>query len=198
MKMRASAILAPLVLAAGSVTAAAPTWTPYTAASDGFTISFPGRPAMHSAPSAQTLDGVYRTYEKDVGDAAYVASVYHFKPGTTPEASTKNYAALLKAYAAGAKCALKPSHAVTIAGVLALEATCIDRPGKTDHLMDVLISGDFLYLIVAAGNPGFAKSAAATRFRSTFALLPVPSAAPPATTAPAPTLAPAASPSPSP
>lgn len=184
-----------LPMIAAATVAGTVAWTPFTSIRDGFAISFPGTPAIAAGSDVPAGTG-YRTYRVRRSGTVYSISVRGYAPNGAPEASTKTYATLLRAYASGAHCSLKPSRALVIAGTLALEARCIDRPGKLDHLVDVLISGDRLYLMVAAGPPGSATSPSAARFHESFALV---SAAtpPPAQTTPS-VAAPAASASPSP
>ncbi|MDQ2991252.1 MAG: hypothetical protein M3R30_00325 [Candidatus Eremiobacteraeota bacterium] len=159
---------------------AALNWVPFAASNDGFTALFPGAPAIAPHPTDATVDGVYRIYEVDVRSSAYTITIFRYKPGTASAGDVATYQRLRDAYAKGSGCKVASTTRRTIAGSPGLESLCLDKKGKIDHLIDIVLSGDQLAMIISAGPTGFTKDPSAIAFRNGFAFAPVvtPSPAP--------------------
>jgi predicted Zn-dependent protease len=66
---------------------------------------------------------------------------------------------------------LRKRGLATIAGYPGFEAISDDKKGKLSHLINVVPSGDRIYMLVTAGPKGHATGDDAKRFRDSFRLL---------------------------
>jgi len=66
---------------------------------------------------------------------------------------------------------LRKRGVATIAGYPGFEAISDDKKGKLSHLINVVPSGDRIYMLVTAGPKGHATGDDAKRFRDSFRLL---------------------------
>ena len=179
-----SAALAVLLLTAAAVPAAAedqpvpqavaaePQWTEFQSPERGFAVTFPGSPKSTSAPVEGQNPLLQYDFQVSLGeDTVYSVVVFEYPAGKGPSPDNDTYVKLVNAYAKGSKSRLRKRGAATIAGHPGFEAISDDQKGKLSHLIDVVPSGDRIYMLVTAGPKGHATGDDATRFRNSFRLL---------------------------
>ena len=156
-----------------------PQWTEFQSPERGFAVSFPGTPKFTSAPVEGQNPLLQYDFQVSIGeDTVYSVVVFEYPQGKGPSPDNDTYVKLVNAYAKGSETRLRKRGAATIAGYSGFEAISDDRKGKLSHLIDVVPSGDRIYMLVTAGPKGHATSDDATRFRDSFRLLGQPETAP--------------------
>lgn len=166
---------------AAQTEAPAPQWTEFQSPERGFAVSFPGTPKFASAPVEGQNPLLQYDFQVSVGeDTVYSVVVFEYPQGKGPNPDNDTYVKLVNAYAKGSDTRLRKRGDATVAGYQGFEAISDDRKGKLSHLIDVVPSGDRIYMLVTAGPKGHATGDDATRFRDSFRLLgqAEPSAAP--------------------
>jgi len=143
-------------------------WREFTSQADGFSILLPQEPVRSSAPIGNTK-ATQTNFLVDLGARAYLISVIQLEKGSGPKNPDQAYFQnLLKNYARGSKSAVRTSKPATIAGKPGIDGTADD--GSLAHLVQILTSGDRIYMVVYAAPKGQENSADAMRFRASFKL----------------------------
>jgi hypothetical protein len=149
-----------------------PQWTEFESPERGFAVTFPGTPKFASGPVEGQNPLLQYDFQVSLGeDTVYSVVVFEYPQGKGPSPDNDTYVKLVNAYAKGSETRLRKRGAATIAGYSGFEAISDDRKGKLSHLIDVVPSGDRIYMLVTAGPKGHATSDDATRFRDSFRLL---------------------------
>jgi hypothetical protein len=114
-------------------------------------------------------------FQVSVGDdTVYTVVVFEYPADKAPSPITDDfYVKLVNAYAKGSDSRLRKRGEATIAGHAGFEAISDGDSGKgrINHLVDVVPSGDRIYMLVSAGPKGHATEDDAERFRDSFRLL---------------------------
>ena len=156
-----------------------PQWTEFQSPERGFAVSFPDTPKFTSAPIEGQNPLLQYDFQVSIGeDTVYSVVVFEYPQGKGPSPDNDTYVKLVNAYAKGSDSRLRKRGAATIAGYSGFEAISDDRKGKLSHLIDVVPSGDRIFMLVTAGPKSHATSDDATRFRDSFRLLGQPETAP--------------------
>ena len=156
-----------------------PQWTDFQSPERGFAVSFPDTPKFTSAPIEGQNPLLQYDFQLIIGeDTVYSVVVFEYPQGKGPSPDNDTYVKLVNAYAKGSDSRLRKRGAATIAGYSGFEAISDDRKGKLSHLIDVVPSGDRIFMLVTAGPKSHATSDDATRFRDSFRLLGQPETAP--------------------
>ena len=135
-------------------------------------MTFPGSPKSTSAPVEGQNPLLQYDFQVSLGeDTVYSVVVFEYPAGKGPSPDNDTYVKLVNAYAKGSESRLRKRGAATIAGYPGFEAISDDQKGKLSHLIDVVPSGDRIYMLVTAGPKGHATGDDATRFRDSFRLL---------------------------
>jgi hypothetical protein len=152
--------------------AVGPQWTEFQSAERGFAVTFPGTPKFASGPVEGQNPLLQYDFQVSLGeDTVYSVVVFEYPQGKGPSSDNDTYVKFVNAYAKGSETRLRKRGAATIAGYSGFEAISDDRKGKLSHLIDVVPSGDRIYMLVTAGPKAHATSDDATRFRDSFRLL---------------------------
>ena len=158
--------------AAQSAAAEQPQWTEFRSPERGFAVTFPGAPKSASAPVEGQNPLLQYDFQVSLGeDTVYSVVVFEYPAGKGPSPDNDTYVKLVNAYAKGSESRLRKRGTATIAGYPGFEAISDDKKGKLSHLIDVVPSGDRIYMLVTAGPKGHATGDDATRFRDSFRLL---------------------------
>jgi hypothetical protein len=157
---------------AAQTEAVEPQWTEFQSPERGFAVTFPGTPKFASGPVEGQNPLLQYDFQVSLGeDTVYSVVVFEYPQGKGPSPDNDTYVKLVNAYAKGSETRLRKRGAATIAGYSGFEAISDDRKGKLSHLIDVVPSGDRIYMLVTAGPKAHATSDDATRFRDSFRLL---------------------------
>jgi hypothetical protein len=149
-----------------------PQWVEFQSPELGFAVTFPGTPKFASAPVEGQNPLLQYDFQVSLGEeTVYSVVVFEYQQGKGPSPDNDTYVKLVNAYAKGSETRLRKRGAATIAGYSGFEAISDDRKGKLSHLIDVVPSGDRIYMLVTAGPKGHATGDDATRFRDSFRLL---------------------------
>ena len=149
-----------------------PQWVEFQSPERGFAVTFPGSPKFASGPVEGQNPLLQYDFQVSLDeDTVYSVVVFEYPQGKGPSPDNDTYVKLVNAYAKGSETRLRKRGAATIAGFSGFEAISDDRKGKLSHLIDVVPSGDRIYMLVTAGPKGHATSDDATRFRDSFRLL---------------------------
>ena len=143
-------------------------WREFRAAADGFVVSLPQQPAVTSRRIKDTK-ATQSMFLIETGDLAYLVSVVHMEKGTGPKKpDLKYFQDLMKNYTEGSDTKLRTSRAATIAGKPGIDG--IADTGNSAHQVQILASGDRIYMVIYVGPKGQENSADAIRFRNSFRL----------------------------
>jgi hypothetical protein len=152
-----------------------PQWTEFKSPEHGFAIEFPGTPKMTSTPVEGQNPLLQYDFQVSIGDdTVYSVVVFEYPAGKVPNPITNDfYVKLVNAYAKGSDSRLRKRGAATVAGHAGFEAISDGNSGKgrINHLVDVVPSGDRIYMLVSAGPKGHATEDDAEHFRDSFRLL---------------------------
>ncbi len=149
-----------------------PRWTEFQSTERGFAVTFPGAPKSASAPVEGQNPLLQYDFQVSQGeDTVYSVVVFEYPPGKGPDPDNDTYVKLVNAYAKGSESRLRKRGLATIAGYPGFEAISDDKKGKLSHLINVVPSGDRIYMLVTAGPKGHATGDDAKRFRDSFRLL---------------------------
>jgi hypothetical protein len=177
--------LALLVLAGPSLAEGAPEtqeapparqWHEFHYAERGFVVSFPGvaeKPKAESTPVSGQNPLLQHNYQVNVGhDEVYSVVVFEYPEGRAPNPPRPDYfKKVVDAYAQGSAARVRDRESRTIDGRPGYEAVAEDGRGKRNHLIDLVVNGDRVYMVVSAGSKGHANSEDAKYFRDNFRLL---------------------------
>jgi hypothetical protein len=149
-----------------------PQWTEFKSPERGFAVSFPGSPKTTTAPVEGQNPLLQYDFLVSFGDdTVYSVAVFEYPSGKGLSPDNDTYVKLVNAYAKGTESRLRKRGAATIAGYPGFEAISDDAKGKLSHLIDIVPSGDRVYMLVTAGPKGHATDDDAERFRDSFRLL---------------------------
>jgi hypothetical protein len=169
------AMLVPPALAedqAATQAPAEPQWREFQSPERGFAASFPGTPRSTSAPVEGQNPLLQYDFQVSLGeDTVYSVVVFEYPEGKGPSPGNETYLKLVNAYAKGSESRLRKRGPATVAGHPGFEAISDDTKGKLSHLIDVVPSGDRIYMLVTAGPKNHAGGDDAERFRDSFRLL---------------------------
>ena len=144
-------------------------WRQFRAEADGFTVSLPQEPTVTSRRIKDTK-ATQSMFLIEKGELAYLVSVVHMEKGTGPKnPDLKYFQNLMKNYTEGSSTTLRTSKPVTIAGKPGIDG--ISDAGNSAHQVQIMASGDRVYMVIYVGPKGQENSADATRFRNSFKLL---------------------------
>lgn len=144
-------------------------WREFRADADGFVVSFPQDPKVTSRRIKDTK-ATQSMFLIEQGELAYLVSVVHMEKGTGPKnPNYKYFQGLMKNYTEGSGTTLRTSKAATIAGKPGIDG--ISDAGNSAHQVQIMASGDRVYMVIYVGPKGQENSADATRYRNSFKLL---------------------------
>jgi hypothetical protein len=144
-------------------------WREFRADADGFVVSFPQDPTVTSR-RIKDSKATQSMFLIEKGDLAYLISVVHMEKGTGPKKPDHKYFQnLMKNYTEGSGTTLRTSKAATIAGKPGIDG--ISDAGNSAHQVQIMASGDRVYMVIYVGPKGQENSSDATRFRGSFKLL---------------------------
>ena len=144
-------------------------WREFRADADGFVVSFPQEPTVTSRRIKDTK-ATQSMFLIEKGELAYLVSVVHMEKGTGPKnPDYKYFQGLMKNYTEGSNTTLRTSKSATIAGKPGIDG--ISDAGDSAHQVQILVSGDRVYMVIYVGPKGQENSADAIRFRNSFMLL---------------------------
>jgi len=144
-------------------------WREFRADADGFVVSLPQEPTVTSRRIKDTK-ATQSMFLIEKGDLAYLVSVVHMEKGTGPKnPDLKYFQNLMKNYTEGSSTTLRTSKSATIAGKPGIDG--ISDAGNSAHQVQIMASGDRVYMVIYVGPKGQENSADATRFRNSFKLL---------------------------
>jgi len=144
-------------------------WREFRADADGFVVSLPQEPTVTSRRIKDTK-ATQSMFLIEKGDLAYLVSVVHMEKGTGPKNPDQKYFQnLMKNYTEGSNTTLRTSKPATIAGKPGIDV--ISDAGNSAHQVQIMASGDRVYMVIYVGPKGQENSSDATRFRNSFKLL---------------------------
>jgi hypothetical protein len=144
-------------------------WREFRADADGFVVSFPQEPNVTSQRIKDTK-ATQSMFLIEKGEQTYLVSVVSLEKGNGPKNPDQKYFQnLMKNYTEGSGTTLRTSKPAKIAGKPGIDG--ISDAGNSAHQVQVLASGDRVYMVIYVGPKGQENSADATRFRSSFKLL---------------------------
>ena len=144
-------------------------WREFRADADGFVVSFPQEPTVTSRRIKDTK-ATQSMFLIEKGDQAYLVSVIHMEKGNGPKnPNNKYFQGLMKNYTEGSGTTLRTSKSATIAGKPGIDG--ISDEENSAHQVQILASGDRVYMVIYVGPKGQESSADATRFRNSFRLI---------------------------
>ena len=144
-------------------------WREFRADADGFVVSFPQDPTVTSR-RIKDSKATQSMFLIEKGDLAYLVSVVHMEKGTGPKNPDRKYfQTLMKNYTDGSKTTLRTSKAATIAGKPGIDG--ISDAGDSAHQVQIMASGDRIYMVIFVSPKGQENSPEATRYRQSFKLL---------------------------
>jgi hypothetical protein len=172
----AAAALAPATLALAEDPLSPPSqptqWTEYEAADRGFAVAFPSAPESSSLAVTGLNPLVQYSFRaNEGGDTAYSVVVLEYPKDKAPKPPHDElYSRMVSAYAKESQSAVRKKGPATIAAHDGFEAITDDGKEKINHLVDIVASGDRIYMLISAGPKGHATSDDAERFRDSFRL----------------------------
>jgi hypothetical protein len=144
-------------------------WREFRADADGFTVSLPQEPTVTSR-RIKDSKATQSMFLIEKPSYTYLVSVVHMEKGTGPKnPDSKYFQNLMKNYTEGSGTTLRTSKAATIAGKPGIDG--ISDAGNSAHQVQVMATGDRVYMVIYVGPKGQENSADATRFRNSFKLL---------------------------
>jgi len=158
-----------LIICALAPASAQDQWREFRSDADGFSVSLPQTPEI-SARRIGTSTSTQTNFLIEQGAVTYLVSVIQFEKGKGPQNPDQAYFQnLLKNYVEGGKVTLRTSKPATIAAKPGIDA--IADAGNLAHQVQVLASGDRIFMVVYVGPKGQENSAEPGRFRSSFKLI---------------------------
>jgi hypothetical protein len=144
-------------------------WREFRAEADGFVVSFPQEPTVTSR-RIKDSKATQSMFLIEQGERTYLVSVVTLEKGNGPKNPDQKYFQnLMKNYTEGSKTTLRTSKPATIAGKPGIEG--ISDAGNSAHQVQVMATGDRVYMVIYVGPKGQENSSDSTRFRSSFKLL---------------------------
>lgn len=144
-------------------------WREFRSDADGFAVSLPQAPTVTSRRIKDTK-ATQSMFLIEKGEFAYLVSVIQMEKGTGPKNPDQKYFQnLMKNYTEGSTTTLRASKLATIAGKPGIDG--ISDAGDSAHQVQILVSGDRVYMVIYVGPKGQENSPDASRFRSSFTLI---------------------------
>ena len=144
-------------------------WREVRADAQGFIVSLPQDPTYTSRRIGKT-NATQTNFLIESGPITYLVSVIQLEKGKGPKNPDQTYFQnLVKNYTEGSNTTLRTSKPATIAGKPGIEA--ISDAGNSTHQLQVLATGDRVYLVVYVGPKGQENSADPVRYRGSFKLI---------------------------
>ena len=167
--MRPIFAFALLILAQIVPVSAQDQWREFRAEADGFVVSFPQDPTVTSRRINDTK-ATQSMFLIEKGELAYLVSIVHMEKGTGPKNPDQKYFQnLMKNYTEGSGTTLRTSKPATIAGKPGIDG--ISDSGNSTHQVQIMATGDRVYMVIYVGPKGQENGADATRFRNSFKLI---------------------------
>lgn len=163
--------LAALVLLSlhAGLAAAQDQWREVRGDAYGFVVSMPKDPT-YTSRIIGTSKATQTNFLIENGAITYLVSVIQLEKGKGPKNPDRAYFDnLMKNYAEGSTTKLRTSKLATIAGSPGVDG--ISDAGESAHQVQILVSGDRVYMVVYVGPKGQETSADPVRFRSSFKLI---------------------------
>jgi len=147
-------------------------WSEFQSPERGFAVSFPGTPQATSGAVAGLNPLVRYSFQANEGDdTVYTVVVLDYPAGKAPNLPDPDlYAKMVSAYAKDSQSRVRKKGPATIADREGFEAITDDAKAKVDHLVDIVPTGDRIYMLISAGPKGHAASDDAARFRDSLRL----------------------------
>jgi hypothetical protein len=144
-------------------------WREFRSDADGFVIALPQEPKVTSQRIKDT-QATQSMIMVEKGELAYLVSVIHMEKGTGPKnPDLKYFQGLMKNYTDGARTTLRTSKAARIGGKPGIDG--ISDAGDSAHQVQIMATGDRVYMVIYVGPKGQENSEDATRFRNSFRLI---------------------------
>jgi hypothetical protein len=144
-------------------------WRLFRSDTDGFTVMLPQEPEASSRRIKDTT-ATQSMFLIEKGQITYLVSVVHMVKGTgRKNPDYKYFQNLMKNYTEGSNTALRTSKPATIAGKPGIDG--ISDAGNSTHQVQVMATGDRVYMVIYVGPKGQENSEDATRFRNSFKLI---------------------------
>ena len=144
-------------------------WREFRSDADGFVVSFPQDPTVTSQ-RIKDSKATQSMFLIEKGELSYLVSVVHMEKGTGPKKpDAKYFQNLMKNYADGSKTTLRTTKPGPVAGKPGIDG--ITDTGNSVHRVQILVSGDRVYMVIYVGPKGQENGADATRFRNSFKLI---------------------------
>jgi hypothetical protein len=144
-------------------------WREFRSEADGFTVMLPQEPRVSSRRIKDTT-ATQSMILIEKGEITYLVSVVHMVKGTGPKNPDQKYFQnLMKNYTEGSSTTLRSSKPATIAGKRGIDG--ISDSGNSAHQVQVMATGDRVYMVIYVGPKGHENSEDATRFRNSFKLI---------------------------
>lgn len=172
--MRSRVTLAGLlaIMLSAGLALAAETWTTYRYPDRAFAVSFPAAPSITRSTPHGANPVVEYLYQLAGANFAHEVSVVEYQPGRGVRGDgTAFLNSLVDRYAKGSGAAVQSRGPVTLAGHPGVEAVLEDKTHGTDHLIDLVLGKDRVYLLASVGPAGNSASPEAKRFRDSFQML---------------------------
>lgn len=169
-----SAFLFAAILAVAFRIASAPAaeaWAMYNFPERGFSIAFPAAPKVTKSTPRGAIPVTQFQYNLDGVNFAHDVSVIEYPPGRGVRGDATGFLNfLVDKYAKGSGAAVRSRGPVTLAGRPGVEAVLVDAAHGTDHLIDLTVGKDRVYLVVSVGVAGTSASTDAKFFRDSLRL----------------------------
>jgi hypothetical protein len=144
-------------------------WREFRSDSDGFSVSLPQTPAITSRRIG-TSSATQTNFLIEHEPITYLVSLIQLEEGKGPKNPDNAYFQnLVKNYVEGSGTTLRTSKLTTIAGKPGIDA--ITDAGNSAHQVQVMATGDRIYMVVYVGPKGQENSADPVRFRGSFKLI---------------------------
>ena len=144
-------------------------WREFRSEADGFAVMLPQEPKVTSQRIKDT-QATQSMIMVEKGELAYLVSVIHMEKGTGPKnPDLKYFQGLMKNYTEGAGTTLRTSKAARIAGKPGIDG--VSDAGDSAHQVQIMATGDRVYMVIYVGPKGQENSADPVRFRNSFKLI---------------------------
>jgi hypothetical protein len=135
----------------------------------GFVVSMPQDPT-YTSRIIGTSKATQTNFLIENGQITYLLSVIQTEKGTVPKNPDRAYFQnLMKNYVEGSTTTLRTSKLATIAGKPGIDG--IADAGDSAHQVQILVSGDRVYMVIYVGPKGQENSADPVHFRGSFKLI---------------------------
>jgi hypothetical protein len=144
-------------------------WREFRSEADGFAVMLPQEPEVSSRRIKDTT-ATQSMVLIEKGEITYLVSVVHMIKGTgRKNPDHKYFQNLMKNYTEGSNTTLRTSKPAIIAGKPGIDG--IADAGNLAHQVQVMATGDRVYMVIYVGPKGQENSADPVRFRNSFKLI---------------------------